>query len=567
MHSSMRGTLCLLWTFLAVLPLSAQVRTETLIHTFDEGQAKAAAGESARQSAPIALGVAGPPFVAVTAILHYAGPVDEATRIWLQASADGRSWDQWIEVQADPHIEAKANRLYGNLVFFPAAAHYLRYRLSPPTEQALPLKLRLDIINPGSSAPGPELPPPGAQRIAAAGSEAYALSHYVPRRNWGAKLGLEDTSSHMTPISVTHLWVHHSAGQTNSRDFAAVVRTYFTYHTQTHGWADIGYNWLVDPGGTLYQGRAFHRHSTSGAITMDVQGAHARGANSRSIGVCMIGDYTAQMPRETGLRKFVELFAWKARQMPLDLLSKGSINGRGYDIVSGHRDISSTACPGDTFYPYLPVLRQRVHALLYPPIVADLEARVDSQETAAAQLSATVDPQGSRTVWYFEYGTHAGLIDPAATAAEELQAPGAGPSPVQARLYGLGEETTYYYRLVAVNSDTLTHSAVQQFAARQTTLVKPGSSGPRPQTLSLSANSPNPFNASTQIPFSLPSPGKVQLSIYDVMGREIAVLAAAYYAAGEHLVSFHPDRLPSGIYIYRLRAGNETRSRTMLLLK
>ena len=140
----MRGTLCLLWTFLAVLPLSAQVRTETLIHTFDEGQAKAAAGESARQSAPIALGVAGPPFVAVTAILHYAGPVDEATRIWLQASADGRSWDQWIEVQADPHIEAKANRLYGNLVFFPAAAHYLRYRLSPPTEQALPLKLRLD---------------------------------------------------------------------------------------------------------------------------------------------------------------------------------------------------------------------------------------------------------------------------------------------------------------------------------------------------------------------------------------------------------------------------------------
>ena len=68
----------------------------------------------------------------------------------------------------------------------------------------------------------------------------------------------------MTPITVTHLWVHHSAGQTNSRDFAAVVRAYFTYHTQTHGWADIGYNWLVDPRGTLYQGRAFRRHSTSG---------------------------------------------------------------------------------------------------------------------------------------------------------------------------------------------------------------------------------------------------------------------------------------------------------------
>ena len=561
MHASMRRTLCLLWGLLAALPLSAQVRTETLIHTFDGGQAKAVVGESALQSAPIALGVAGPPFVAVAPILHYAGPVDEAARIWLQTSADGRSWDQWIEVQPDPHIEATADRLYGNLVFFPATAHYLRYRLSPPADQARPLELRLDIINPGSSAPR------RAQRIAAAGAEPYVLPDYVPRRSWGSSLGLEDASSRMTPITVTHLWVHHSAGQTNSRDFAAVVRAYFTYHTQTHGWADIGYNWLVDPRGTLYQGRAFRRHSTSGAITMDVQGAHARGANARSLGVCMIGDYTARMPAEIGLRKLVELFAWKARQMPLEVLSTGPINGRSYDIVSGHRDISNTACPGDTFYPYLPMLRQRVHALLYPPIVAELEAEVDAREASAAQLSARVDPQGSRTVWYFEYGTRAGLNDAAATAAEELRDADGGPSPVQARLYGLVQGTTYYYRLVAVNSDTLTYSSVQQFAAGQITLVEPGSSSPRPQTLTLSANYPNPFNASTQIRFSLPVPTVLQLSIYDVLGREVAVVAAGYYAAGEHLVSFHPDHLPSGVYIYRLRAGNETRSRAMLLLK
>ena len=300
---------------------------------------------------------------------------------------------------------------------------------------------------------------------------------------------------------------------------------------------------------------------------MDVQGAHARGANARSLGVCMIGDYTARMPAEIGLRKLVELFAWKARQMPLEVLSTGPINGRSYDIVSGHRDISNTACPGDTFYPYLPMLRQRVHALLYPPIVAELEAEVDAREASAAQLSARVDPQGSRTVWYFEYGTRAGLNDAAATAAEELRDADGGPSPVQARLYGLVQGTTYYYRLVAVNSDTLTYSSVQQFAAGQITLVEPGSSSPRPQTLTLSANYPNPFNASTQIRFSLPVPTVLQLSIYDVLGREVAVVAAGYYAAGEHLVSFHPDHLPSGVYIYRLRAGNETRSRAMLLLK
>ena len=563
----MRRTLCLLWTLLVALPLSAQVRTETLVHTFDGARAKPVVGEPALQSAPIALGVADPPFVAVTPILHYAGPIDEAAGIWLQASADGRSWGQWIEVQPDPHIEAAADRLYGNLVFFPATAHYLRYRLSPPANQARPLELRLDIINPGASVPVPDSVPPRAKRIAAAGAEPYALPDYVPRRSWGSSLGLEDASFRMTPITVTHLWVHHSAGQTNSRDFAAVVRAYFTYHTQTHGWADIGYNWLVDPRGTLYQGRAFRRHSTSGAITMDVQGAHARGANARSIGVCMIGDYTAQIPAEIGLRKFVELFAWKARQMPLDVLSTGPINARTYDIVSGHRDISNTACPGDTFYPYLPMLRQRVHALLYPPIVADLEARDDSPDASATQLSATVHPQGSRTVWYFEYGTRAGLNEAAATSAEELRDPGEVPSAVQADLYGLVEGTTYYYRLVAVNSDTLTYSPVQQFAAGQITLVEFGSSGQRSQTVTLGANYPNPFNASTQIRFSLSVPGPLQLSVYDVLGQKVAVLAAGYYSAGEHVTSFHPDRLPSGIYIYRLRAGNETRSRTMLLLK
>ena len=541
------------------------MRTENIVHSFDGTRAKLAHGKYSLQSAPISLSVAGPPFIAVAPMIHCSGPVNESAKIWLQTSTDGRFWSQDIEVQRDPHIETAADRLHGILTFFPAATRYLRYHISLPDNQVQPLEMRLAIINPGSSKLPLDISPPRPKRISA--SDAYPIPDYLPRTHWGTSLGLENTSTRMNAITVTHLWVHHSAGQTNSRDFAAVVRAYYTYHTQTNGWADIGYNWLITPNGTLYQGRAFRRNPTSGAILMDVQGAHARGANAKSIGVCMIGDYTSQLPAASGLRKFVELFSWKAHQMALDVLSTGPIKSIRYNIISGHRDISNTACPGDTFYPYLPLLRQRVHALLNPPLIANLDATSKPPDATSIRLSATIQPQRSRTVWYFEYGTNPELNGAATTSAEELSILGEAPIDVQTQLDGLAESSTYYYRLVAVNSDTVTYSPVQQFASRQATLIERTSSPPIPKTLTLGVNYPNPFNVSTQIRFTLPDPSPLQLSVYDVLGRQVAILATGPYPAGEHVEFFHSNHLPSGIYIYRLNAGKEMRARTMLLLK
>ncbi len=88
-----------------------------------------------------------------------------------------------------------------------------------------------------------------------------------------------------------------------------------------------------------------------------------------------------------------------------------------------------------------------------------------------------------------------------------------------------------------------------------------------PDTYQLEANYPNPFNPQTAIRFALPEAGPVRLVVLDVLGREVAVLADGVQAAGAHTVYFDAQRLPSGVYLYRLDAPGFRQTRQMLLLK
>ncbi len=88
-----------------------------------------------------------------------------------------------------------------------------------------------------------------------------------------------------------------------------------------------------------------------------------------------------------------------------------------------------------------------------------------------------------------------------------------------------------------------------------------------PKTNSLSQNYPNPFNPTTQIRFGLSKPAHVKLVVYDVLGREVAVLANHDMGAGYHTVTWAAENLPSGVYIYRLTAGSFVQIKRMLFLK
>lgn len=88
-----------------------------------------------------------------------------------------------------------------------------------------------------------------------------------------------------------------------------------------------------------------------------------------------------------------------------------------------------------------------------------------------------------------------------------------------------------------------------------------------PKAYDLAQNYPNPFNPSTTIEFSIPSDATVSLKIYDVLGKEVAVLANDYRSAGTYIVNWNASNLSSGVYFYKLNAGNFTQTKKMFLAK
>jgi len=88
-----------------------------------------------------------------------------------------------------------------------------------------------------------------------------------------------------------------------------------------------------------------------------------------------------------------------------------------------------------------------------------------------------------------------------------------------------------------------------------------------PTTAKLDQNYPNPFTASTEIAYVLPKTGHVRLVVYDVQGREVARLVDGAQGTGEHRVTWMAEALPSGLYAYRLEAGETTQTRTMMLVR
>ena len=88
-----------------------------------------------------------------------------------------------------------------------------------------------------------------------------------------------------------------------------------------------------------------------------------------------------------------------------------------------------------------------------------------------------------------------------------------------------------------------------------------------PTEVRLEQNFPNPFNARTSIEFWIPDARPVRLAVYDILGREITTLVDELTPAGTHVVPFEPAALPSGVYYYRLTAGNAVLARSTALVR
>ena len=183
---------------------------------------------------------------------------------------------------------------------------------------------------------------------------SYPKPSIVSRAGWGCNESLMTWPPQYEPV--THIIIHHTATPNTDTDWAARVRSIYYYHAVTKGWGDIGYNYLVDPNGVLYEGRYGGD---------DVIGAHAYGYNDGTMGLAFLGTYSNTSPSSVMLNSAEELLAWKCDQRSIDPLGSGPDNdGAVYPYICGHRDVANTECPGDKLYNLLPTIRQNVQNLI-----------------------------------------------------------------------------------------------------------------------------------------------------------------------------------------------------------
>lgn len=191
----------------------------------------------------------------------------------------------------------------------------------------------------------------------------------VPRAGWLADAVPEPKARYADRVQV--VFVHHTDSP-NSYDCADVPRIIrYLYAGQAEGrqWDDIGYNFLVDRCGTVYEGRA-------GGMERAVVGAHTQGFNRGSVGIAAIGTFTAGVPVPRAMTDaLAALAAWKLGLADVDprstvrLVSSNSLSkyaegtsGR-FSAVSGHKDGHYTICPGAALTARLPEIREKAARL------------------------------------------------------------------------------------------------------------------------------------------------------------------------------------------------------------
>jgi len=200
-----------------------------------------------------------------------------------------------------------------------------------------------------------------------AGAEV-AQPQIVTRARWGADEGMRrPTPPTFAPLS--RMVVHHTVTPNDDPDPASTMRAMFAYHVRGNGWDDLGYNFVVDASGRVYEGRWARAYAAGETPTgespdgLGVVGAHAESENVGSVGVAVMGNYTDRAPPQAAVDAVQRILAWKAERNGIDAQGTTTwAGGRVLPAIAGHRDVGSTSCPGDQLWSRLPAIRRAVAA-------------------------------------------------------------------------------------------------------------------------------------------------------------------------------------------------------------
>lgn len=258
-----------------------------------------------------------------------------------------------------------------------------------------PDDLKIDLVN-GGTAPSPRVEASAtaqspAYRPGSVSGDVLRPSGIVSRAKWGADEKKADTTPSRS-VKLQAMYIHHTASSNSytPAQAAQAVRSFFLSHTQSRGRDDIGYQFLIDKYGTIYEGRR-------GSLNDLVVGAQAGGFNTGSIGVSMIGNYDRAKPSAAMLESLRKVLAWKGYAYGIDVTGKTTLTAKvegastscyqggarvTVPTLLGHRTTNYTGCPGQYLFNQLPALRTDVKKLI--------DAAVAQHGAAGSPLKAPV---------------------------------------------------------------------------------------------------------------------------------------------------------------------------------
>jgi flagellar hook assembly protein FlgD len=526
---SLRRSLILAALVAALSPSVAQT-ADVRIVTREVSLAPSAAGllPTAR-TAPITFNMVG---------LHWRG----SGRVWFRTAPISGPWSAWQPARPEGEDlpdrgspESVAARLWkvGN-PYWTGAARRIGYRF-----EGRVTRLRTHFIS----------SPVGTAPAVAARAAAPAV---IRRSQWGADESIVRAAPSYAAM-LRFAVVHHTAG-TNSYSAvqsAAIVRGIQRYHVLSNGWNDIGYNFLVDKYGQVFEGRG-------GGIGRNVVGAHAQGFNTGSVGVAVLGTYEGAGAPLAARSALVKLLAWRldvAHVDPLSALTFASFGNERFPAgtnvrlraVSGHRDTGFTSCPGSKLYAQLPSLGRSVAGTGLPKLYAP---RVRGAVGGPVRFTARLSSSARWTV----------------TVSD-------GAGSVVAQGSGEGDAVDWTWEASAAAHDRYTYVIAAGPDTRPAGGIVPGP--PPLEVLRVQATpaviTPNGDGDSdrTRISFSLTVPSTVRVTVL-ASGAVVKTLADRLFPAGRVVVRWkgtRDDGSPAPDRGYRVRiaatAGNEHVTRAL----
>lgn len=285
---------------------------------------------------------------------HWPGDTPFPASVEISVSDDGETWSDPVIV-GPAHTDAgpidRDGRIFAELLFTQDAS-IVRYRGLDADGNVIAIPgLSFTYID---AKAGPSI----SDYPVNDGAPSASRPPIIGRQDWGAAQAyggidhgeVEWTTEYQT---VKHVIIHHSETP-QFRDPMVEIRSIHYYHAVTRGWGDIGYNYLVDYMGNVYEGRAGGEN---------VVGGHAFQYARGSAGICTMGSFTSASATPETIAGLTWITAWAARD--LDPLARHDFHQTpNLPTICGHRDVVNSSCPGDGLYADLPTIRQAVADVL-----------------------------------------------------------------------------------------------------------------------------------------------------------------------------------------------------------